>query len=118
MANLQEVKVPDIGGAKNVDVIELLVAPGDTVAVDSSLLTLESDKASMEIPSPYAGVVRDLKVKVGDKVSEGSVILTIEMAEGAGAKTAEAPAQVDDKQQPSSKTTETVAEQKSASESE
>lgn len=82
MSTFTEVKVPDIGGAKNVDVIELLVKAGDKVSVDSSLITLESDKASMEIPSPSAGTVKELKVKVGDKVSEGSVILTMEV-EGA-----------------------------------
>ncbi len=97
MAKLQIVTVPDIGGAKNVDVIELLVSPGDKVAVDSSLLTLESDKASMEIPSPYAGVVREIKVKVGDKVSEGSAIVAIEVAED-GAKPAEAKSENSDTQ--------------------
>jgi dihydrolipoamide dehydrogenase len=75
-----EVKVPDIGDFKEVAVIELLAKPGDTVAVDQSLLTVESDKASMEIPSTAAGVVKALKVKVGDKVSEGSVILTLDSA--------------------------------------
>ena len=87
---LVEVKVPDIGDFKEVDVIELLVKPGDTIQVDQSLLTVESDKASMEIPSGAAGVVKELKVKLGDKVSEGSVVLTLE-AQGAGAASA-APA--------------------------
>lgn len=80
MSTLKEVQIPDIGGAKNVTVIELLVKPGDVVAVDSSLITLESDKASMDIPAPFAGTIKELKVKVGDKVSEGSVILTMEIA--------------------------------------
>ena len=77
---LVEVKVPDIGDFAEVSIIELLVKPGDTVKVEQSLITVESDKASMEIPSSHAGVVKDLKVKLGDKVSEGSVILTLEAA--------------------------------------
>ncbi len=81
---LIEVKVPDIGDFAEVAVIELLVKPGDTVAVDQSLITVESDKASMEIPSSHAGVVKEFKVKLGDKVSEGSAVLVLE-AEGAAA---------------------------------
>ena len=77
---LVEVKVPDIGDFKEVEVIELLVKPGDTVAVDQSLLTVESDKASMEIPSSHAGVVKELKVKLGDKVAMGSLVLVLEAA--------------------------------------
>src|SRR5882672_12391623 len=73
-----EVKVPDIGDFKNVEVIEILVKPGDAVAKEQSLVSLESDKATMEIPSPDAGVVKELKLKVGDKVSQGSVILALE----------------------------------------
>src|SRR5690606_30838457 len=84
MANTIEVKVPDIGGFDAVPVIEVLVAVGDTVSVDQGLATLESDKATMEVPSPAAGVVRELKVKVGDKVAEGSVVVVLE-SEGAGA---------------------------------
>jgi pyruvate dehydrogenase E2 component (dihydrolipoamide acetyltransferase) len=76
-----EVKVPDIGDFKTVDVIELLVKPGDTVKAEQSLITVESDKASMEIPSSHAGVVREMKVKLGDKVSEGSLVLLLEAAE-------------------------------------
>ena len=75
---LVEVKVPDIGDFKEVEVIELLVKPGDTIKVDQSLLTVESDKASMEIPSGAAGVVKELRVKLGDKVGEGSIVLTVE----------------------------------------
>jgi len=82
---LVEVKVPDIGDFKEVEVIELLVKPGDTVAVDQSLLTVESDKASMEIPSSHAGVVKELKVKLGDKVAEGSLVLVLEAAAVAAA---------------------------------
>ena len=74
---LVEVKVPDIGDFKDVEVIEILVKPGDTVAKEQSLISLESDKASMEIPAPEAGVVRELTVKLGDKVSQGSLILII-----------------------------------------
>ena len=81
---LVEVKVPDIGDFDEVAVIELLVKPGDAVKAEQSLITVESDKASMEIPSSHAGVVKELKVALGDKVSEGSVVLLIE-AEGAGA---------------------------------
>jgi dihydrolipoamide dehydrogenase len=78
--SLVEVKVPDIGDFKEVEVIEVLVKPGDTVAVDQSLITVESDKASMEIPCNQAGVVRELRVKIGDKVAEGSLLLMLETA--------------------------------------
>ncbi|MEW6705959.1 MAG: dihydrolipoyl dehydrogenase [Pseudomonadota bacterium] len=89
---LVDVKVPDIGDFKDVAVIEVLVKPGDTIKPEQSLITVESDKASMEIPATTGGVVKELKVKVGDKVSEGSVILSVE-AEGAAAATpAAAPA--------------------------
>jgi pyruvate dehydrogenase E2 component (dihydrolipoamide acetyltransferase) len=83
MGAMQEVFVPDIGDFKSVDVIEILVKPGDTVAPEQSLVTLESDKATMEIPSPSAGVVKEVRVKIGDKVSEGSPILVLEAGEGA-----------------------------------
>lgn len=89
MATIKEVKVPDIGGAKDVDVIELLVKPGDSVSVDGSLITLEGDKATMEIPAPIAGRVKEMKVKVGDKVSQGSLILTMETSEQAASDTKE-----------------------------
>ena len=81
-----ELKVPDIGDFKDVEVIEVLVKPGDTVAVDQSLITIESDKASMEIPSSSAGRIVELKVKVGDKLNQGSVIATIEAAAGDASK--------------------------------
>ena len=90
MSNLIEVKVPDIGDFKNIPVIELLVKPGDRVKAEDALITLESDKATMEVPAPAAGVVKDLRVKVGDKVSEGSLILLLEGA--AAASRAESPA--------------------------
>ena len=83
MAELKEARVPDIGGQDDVPVIELLVAVGDTVKLDQGLVTLESDKATMEVPAPFAGVVRELKVGIGDKLSEGSVVAMIE-AEAAG----------------------------------
>jgi dihydrolipoamide dehydrogenase len=83
-----ELKVPDIGDFKDVEIIEILVKVGDTVAADQSLITIESDKASMEIPSSSAGVIKEIKVKIGDKVNQGSVIAT---AEGDDAKAAGAP---------------------------
>ena len=86
-----EVKVPDIGDFAEVAVIEVLVKPGETVAVDTSLIMVESDKASMEIPSSHAGLVKEVKVKTGDKVSEGSMILVLE-AETAAATPKPAPA--------------------------
>ncbi len=82
---LVEVKVPDIGDFKDVEIIELLVAPGDTVRAEQSLLTVESDKASMEIPSSHAGVVKELRVKLGDKVNQGMPVLLIETAQGSAA---------------------------------
>lgn len=81
MAQVVEVKIPDIGDFKDVPVIEVLVAPGTSVEEETSLITLETDKASIEVPSPLAGTIKEIKVKVGDKVSEGSVILTLAMTE-------------------------------------
>lgn len=81
---LVEVKVPDIGDFEDVAVIELLVKPGDAIKAEQSLLTVESDKASMEIPSSHAGVLKELRVKIGDRVAEGSVIAVIEAASDAG----------------------------------
>src|SRR5688572_6341373 len=75
---MNQVVVPDIGDFKEVEVIEVLVKPGDAVSKEQSLITLESDKATMEIPSPAAGVVTQLKIKVGDKVSKGSPILVLD----------------------------------------
>jgi pyruvate dehydrogenase E2 component (dihydrolipoamide acetyltransferase) len=86
--SMVEVKVPDIGDFKEVEVIELMVKPGDTIKVDQSLITVESDKASMEIPSSHAGVVKELKVKVGDKVGEGALLLLLD-AEAAAAPAAQ-----------------------------
>ena len=75
-----EIKVPDLGGSKDVPVIELLAKPGDTIRKDQGLLTLESDKATMEVPASAAGVLKELKVKLGDTVSEGQVIAVLESA--------------------------------------
>jgi len=94
MSKTVEIRVPDIGNFENVDVIEVLVAPGDAVEAETSLITLESDKATMDVPSPQAGVVRELRVAVGDKVSTGSLVLLLEPATSGAAvagKTATAP---------------------------
>ena len=89
---LIDVNVPDIGDFKDVAVIEILVKPGDTIAVEQSLVTVESDKASMEIPSSHAGVVKELKLALGDKVNQGTLILTLDAAVGAAASAPAAPA--------------------------
>ncbi len=89
---LIDIKVPDIGDFKDVAVIELLVKPGDTVTAEQSLITVESDKASMEIPSSHAGIVKAVKVALGDRVKEGSVILTVESTAAATAPVAAAAA--------------------------
>ena len=78
MSNSIEIKIPDIGDFQEVAVIEVLVKPGDRVQVEDPLLTLESDKATMDVPSPAAGTVTDVKVKVGDMVAEGTLVLTLE----------------------------------------
>ena len=96
MANTIEIKVPDIGGHDSVPVIEVLVKVGDTVATEQSLITLESDKATMEIPSSAAGVIRELKLKVGDEVSEGAVIAVLE-TDGAAVSPSPSPASGDDR---------------------
>ena len=89
--SLQEVLVPDIGNFESVDVIDILVKAGDVIAKDDSLLTVESDKASMDIPAPFGGTVKEVKTKVGDKIAQGHLILTLEAAEG---KTASPPANI------------------------
>jgi pyruvate dehydrogenase E2 component (dihydrolipoamide acetyltransferase) len=89
---MKEVLVPDIGDFKDVEVIEVLVKPGDAISAEQSLVTLESDKATMEIPSPAAGVVKELRVKVGDKVSQGSPVLVLEAAGAEAAPAVQAPA--------------------------
>jgi len=90
MANAIEVKVPDIGDFKNIPVIEILVKPGDTVRAEDPLVTLESDKATMEVPSPAAGTVKEIRIKVGDKVSEGALVLMLEAGAEAPAAAAKA----------------------------
>jgi len=80
VANLVEVKVPDIGDFKDIPVIEILVKVGDTINKEDSLVSLESDKATMEVPSSVAGVVKEIKVAIGDKVSEGHTVLVVEAA--------------------------------------
>ncbi|HXU93716.1 MAG TPA: dihydrolipoyl dehydrogenase [Gallionella sp.] len=92
MSQTIEIKVPDIGGFKGVAVIEIAVKPGDTVEKEQTLITLETDKATMDVPSPAAGVVKELKIKVGDKVSEGSAILMLESSAAAPAPAASTPA--------------------------
>src|SRR5574338_575787 len=92
MTSLVEVKVPDIGDFKDVPVIEVLVGPGDRVKPEDSLVTLESDKATMEVPSPSGGVVKEVRVKVGDKVSEGSAVVVLESADGERAAPVAEPA--------------------------
>src|SRR3954452_15630844 len=89
---IKEVLVPDIGDFKDVPVIEVLVKPGDSVKAEDSLITLESDKATMEVPAPFAGVVKELKIKTGDKVSEGAAILSLEISETGTAAPATTPA--------------------------
>jgi len=91
MAQTSEVKVPDIGNYTNIPVIEVLVKAGDTVTKDQGLVTLESDKATMEVPAPFDGVVKEIKVKVGDEISEGAIVALIEAA-GAAAAKVETPA--------------------------
>jgi pyruvate dehydrogenase E2 component (dihydrolipoamide acetyltransferase) len=93
MGALVDIKVPDIGDFTDVEVVEVMVKPGDRVNVEDSLITIESDKASMEVPSPQAGVIKEVKVKVGDKVSEGSPIVVLEEAAAAKGEGAAAPAQ-------------------------
>ncbi len=88
MSSTTEVRVPDIGDFTDVPVIEIHVSPGDEVALEDPLVTLESDKATMDVPAPIAGVIKQLSVKIGDRVSEGSVLLSVETeaADGAGAR--------------------------------
>src|SRR5574338_1190474 len=92
MSNLIEVQVPDLGDFDHVPVIELFVKPGDSIQVDDAIATLESDKATMDVPSPAAGVVKEVLVQIGSKVSEGSVLIKVEAAGAAAAVPAPAPA--------------------------
>ena len=96
-----DIQVPDIGDFDEVTVIELLVKPGDSVKAEQSLITVESDKASMEIPSSQAGVVKEVRIKIGDKVKQGSVVLTLESGDSAASsekKPAPAPAELTPKE--------------------
>ncbi len=86
MSKIVEVTLPDIGDFEQVDIIEILVAPGDRVEAEDSIITLESDKATMDIPAPHAGVVKEMLVKAGDKISQGGPILKLELDEGASAE--------------------------------
>lgn len=83
MATLKNILVPDLGGVNNATVIEIFVKPGDQVTSSDSLITLESDKASMEIPAPYAGKIKEIKIKIGGKLSQGSIIGQMEITEEA-----------------------------------
>jgi len=85
MTTRQEVKVPDIGDFDGVEIVEVMVAVGDEVSAEDSLITLETDKAAMDVPAPAAGKIVEMAVKLGDKVSEGSLILVLEAAEAAAA---------------------------------
>lgn len=91
MADIKDILVPDIGDFDGVEVIEILVAAGDKIAVEDPIASLESDKAAMEIPSPYAGTVKEIKINIGDKVSEGSLLITIEASEEAAAEATPTP---------------------------
>ena len=86
MSNIKDIFVPDIGNFDSVDVIEVLIKAGDIIAKDDSLITVESDKASMDIPAPFAGVVQAVKIKVGDKAAEGTLMLTMDVSEAASEK--------------------------------
>ncbi len=118
MAGPIEIKVPDIGDFKEVGVIEVLVAPGDRVEKEGSLITVESDKATMEIPSPVAGVVRELRIKVGDKVAEGSLILILDETAAGSAAPAEKPAAAETPAPKPAPRTETAAAEAPAARSE
>ena len=100
MTKITEVPLPDIGDFKEVDVIEVLVSPGDKVDAEQSLITLESDKATLEVPSPKAGKVLEVKVKVGDKVSQGTPIVSLEVPDEEGGPEAQPPSLADKEEQP------------------
>ncbi|MAL49506.1 MULTISPECIES: dihydrolipoyllysine-residue acetyltransferase [unclassified Methylophaga] len=113
MADLIELKVPDIGDFDSVEIIEVLVAEGDSINADQEVITIESDKAMMEIPSSLSGIIKEMKVKVGDKVSEGSVIALIESSD-AGAEENEKPAEKAAESKPAEKEKPAAAESKPA----
>lgn len=104
MANaIEQVLVPDLGGAEDVEVIEILVKPGDKIAKDDSMITLESDKASMDVPAPFDGVVKDVQVKIGDKVQEGTKILTLTVGEAEEKAEKEQPKEAEQAEKKASK---------------
>jgi pyruvate dehydrogenase E2 component (dihydrolipoamide acetyltransferase) len=110
MAEIKDILVPDIGDFDGVEVIEILVAAGDQIAVEDPIASLESDKAAMEIPSPLAGTVKDVKISIGDKVSEGSLLITLELSDNAPSEeaapeavTASEPAKTEAPAKPASK---------------
>ncbi len=109
MAEIKDILVPDIGDFEGVEVIEILVAAGDSVAVEDPIVSLESDKAAMEIPSPYSGTVKEIKINLGDKVSEGNLLITIEASEDSTAATEEAPAETSASAEDSAAKTEPAA---------
>ena len=86
MADIKDIIVPDIGDFEGVEVIEIIVTAGETIGVEDPIVSLESDKAAMEIPSPFAGTVKEIKVSIGDKVSQGDLILTIEASDAGTAE--------------------------------
>jgi pyruvate dehydrogenase E2 component (dihydrolipoamide acetyltransferase) len=114
MSNTIEVKVPDIGDFADVEVIEVLVSEGDTISAEQSLITVESDKASMEIPSSAAGVVKSISVKVGDKVKEGSIILVLDSQEAAAEKPAPGSQKSTEPSEPAATPAQPAAQAKSA----
>jgi len=111
VAELKTVLVPNIGDAHDVDVIEILVSEGDNIEADDSLITLESEKASMDIPSPYAGTVKSIDIKVGDKVSEGSKVLVLEVAGEVSDEAKEEPKKEESIKEEESKKAEPVKEE-------
>ncbi|NCZ85639.1 MAG: dihydrolipoamide acetyltransferase, partial [Burkholderiaceae bacterium] len=91
MSQLLEIKVPDIGDYQDVPVIEVHIKPGDRVEKEQSLITLESDKATMDVPSSHAGIVKEVKVKVGDSISEGGLVLLLEPSDASASAASSAP---------------------------
>ena len=89
MTDLKEIGLPDIGDFESVDVIEILVAPGDEIKTEDPLITLESDKATMDLPAPFGGIIREVTVKVGDKIAQGAVIALVDAESGTAASTPE-----------------------------
>ena len=116
MAEIKHIPVPDIGDFDGVEVIEILVSAGDSINIEDAIVSLESDKAAMEIPSPYAGTVKEVKVNLGDKVSQGDLLLTIEASEDSATATEQAQAETGAKTEDSSVGTKTEAKTEPAAE--